>query len=134
MPNLTQDIVIGIREVVEPYLKANNLSVFSVRGTIMGTRGKVVITLEDVDTGGKVVLPFKALRAGLKQEDVGKEVVIQGKKCKLLGYNARNRVYPVLIEIEGKRYKISLRHWLDGAQNQAINGELGKLDDPYEKG
>lgn len=134
MPNLTQDIVIGIREVVEPYLKANNLSVFSVRGIIMGTRGKVIITLEDVDTGGKVVLPFEALRAGLKQEDVGKEVVIQGKKCKLLGYNARNRVYPVLIEIEGKRYKISLRHWLDGAQNQAINEEIGKLDDPYEKG
>jgi len=134
MPNLTRDIVTGIREIIEPYLKVNNLNVFSVRGITWGTQGKVVITLGDVDTTGKFVLPSAALRVGLKQEDVGKEVVIQGKKCKLTGYNPRNRIYPVLIEIEGKRYKISLRHWLDGAQNQAINEEIGKLDDPYAKG
>ena len=86
-------------------------------GTIRGSASSIRVTLECASTNGvqdgedpvmKNAFMKNCFMFNLNKEDFGKEFVMEGKKCKIVGLKPKSRKYPVIVKCsDGKMYKFS---------------------------
>ena len=73
----------------------------------------VKIEVADIGEGGEVqsreVVDFKnyASMYGLKATDYGKTFKMRGTSYKIVGMKPRSKKYPIIVEADGKQYKVS---------------------------